>query len=207
MRSWFVLAVLPFASALLAVRDSSEEKACVAEDSKMRVQFQNKLAGICEDMCKEVGAYPKCSQCVDFASPDDTPGVLTWDELLDHMDNLVTWGEDMIKNWKKTASALQKAAQQHVAAISVNSTMDARACQEADDQIRMLVAQKLHQVQKQLRGICVDMCKEVGSYPKCLYCKGYEADASPGRMSWDELLTHMDDLVAKDQEMLKSWGR
>merc|ERR1719413_268327 len=83
------------------------EKACAAEDMKHRVQFQNKLAGICEDMCKEVGAYPKCAQCPDFVAPDSTPGVMTWEELLAHMDNLVEWGQESIKGWKKTAAQLQ----------------------------------------------------------------------------------------------------
>merc|ERR1712238_492980 len=76
------------------------EQACVAADSKIRAQVQNRLAGICEDMCKEVGAYPKCAQCPAFVEPDSTPGVMTWDELLEHMDNLVAWGADTIKGWK-----------------------------------------------------------------------------------------------------------
>merc|ERR1719194_354640 len=90
------------------LRISQDSKACAAEDLKHRAQLQNKLAGACEDMCKEVGAYPKCSNCPDFVQPDSTPGVMTWDELLEHMDNLSYWGHDMIKGWKKRASALQK---------------------------------------------------------------------------------------------------
>merc|ERR1719436_2389457 len=83
------------------------EAACQAEDLKHRAQVQNRLAGICEDMCKEVGAYPQCAQCPGFVAPDATPGVMTWEELLEHMDNLVEWGQEMIKGWKKTASVLQ----------------------------------------------------------------------------------------------------
>merc|ERR1719377_9221 len=45
-------------------------------------------------MCKEVGAYPKCAACPSFVPPDPTPGVMTWDELLTHMDNLADWGQD-----------------------------------------------------------------------------------------------------------------
>merc|ERR1719449_121449 len=56
-------------------------------------------------MCKEVGAYPKCAQCPKFVQPDATPGVMTWPELLEHMDNLVAWGQDSIKDWHKQASA------------------------------------------------------------------------------------------------------
>merc|ERR1719191_1747838 len=32
---------------------------------------------------------------------------MTWEELLTHMDNLVDWGRDSLKGWKKQASALQ----------------------------------------------------------------------------------------------------
>merc|ERR1719201_2476615 len=84
---------------------AQDSNASATEDLKHRAQLQNKLAGACEDMCKEVGAYPKCSNCPDFVQPDSTPGVMTWDELLEHMDNLSYWGHDMIKGWKATAAA------------------------------------------------------------------------------------------------------
>merc|ERR1719487_1399135 len=80
---------------------------CLENDQKRRAQVQNKLASVCEDMCKEVGAYPKCSQCPAFVAPDATPGVMTWEELLTHMDKLSEWGHGEIKAWTKQASALQ----------------------------------------------------------------------------------------------------
>jgi len=82
-------------------------QSCVSQDLKRRAQLQNKLASVCEDMCKEVGAYPKCSQCPNFVPPDATPGVMTWEELLTHMDNLVDWGRDSLKGWKKQATLVQ----------------------------------------------------------------------------------------------------
>merc|ERR1719401_2435526 len=94
--------------ASVSAKGAQQEQACTAEDLGHRAALQNKLAGICEDMCKEVGAYPKCAQCPGFVAPDSTPGVMTWEELLEHMDNLVEWGQEMIKGWKKQASALQK---------------------------------------------------------------------------------------------------
>merc|ERR1719456_1542955 len=104
----------------------------VQSDLQHRVQLQNKLAGVCEDMCKEVGAYPKCTQCPKFVAPDATPGVMTWEELLEHMDNLVAWGQGKLKDWKKTASAVQlmaKHAQQ--------------ACTESDLKNRVQLQNKL----------------------------------------------------------------
>merc|ERR1719479_139640 len=92
------------------VSQKSASSSCVAADLTHRMQLQNKLAGVCEDMCKEVGAYPKCTQCPKFVEPDSTPGVMTWEELLEHMDNLVAWGQDQLKGWRKTASTLQIAA-------------------------------------------------------------------------------------------------
>merc|ERR1719168_249686 len=121
--------------ASLSMKSTHEEKACAAEDLKHRAQFQNKLAGICEDMCKEVGAYPQCAQCPGFVAPDSTPGVMTWDELLEHMDNLVEWGAGELQSWHKQASALQIAT-------------------KSDVQRRM-------QIQNKLAGACEDMCKEV----------------------------------------------
>merc|ERR1719330_1048775 len=110
--------VAPLASALVSVKDphvifsavtqKSEvhEQACTAEDLKHRAQLQNKIAGICEEMCKEVQAYPKCT-CPGFVEPDSTPGVMTWEELLTYMDDLAQWGRDSIKGWHKQASQLQ----------------------------------------------------------------------------------------------------
>merc|ERR1719265_2976342 len=56
-------------------------------------------------MCKEVGAYPKCAACPSFVPPDPTPGVMTWEELLTHMDNLADWGKDELKAWGKQAGS------------------------------------------------------------------------------------------------------
>jgi len=42
-------------------------------------------------MCEEVGAYSKCAWYFDLVALDSTPDVMAWDELLNHMDNLVFW--------------------------------------------------------------------------------------------------------------------
>merc|ERR1719454_1057639 len=90
------------ASAIQTVAKQAQQ-ACTQTDLKNRVQLQNKLAGVCEDMCKEMGMYPKCSSCPKFVAPDATPGVMTWEELLTHMDNLSDWGHGEIKAWTKQA--------------------------------------------------------------------------------------------------------
>merc|ERR1719410_1840204 len=179
------------ASALQKSQHATSEKACAEADAHRRVQFQNKLAHVCEDMCKEVNAYPKCSQCPEFVAPDSTPGVMTWDELLEHMDNLVEWGQGELKGWRKQASALQKS--QHA-----TSEM---ACTEADSHRRALIQNKPAQV-------CEDMCKEVNAYPKCSQCPDFVApDSTPGVMTWDELLEHMDNLVAWGNDQIKGWHK
>merc|ERR1712139_725444 len=99
--------------ARLLSKSNTVNNACLEEDLKHRVQLQNKLAGVCVDMCKEVGAYPKCT-CPDFVQPDSTPGVMTWPELLEHMDNLSEWGHGEIKAWRQQASALQESAGLHM---------------------------------------------------------------------------------------------
>jgi DNA/RNA-binding domain of Phe-tRNA-synthetase-like protein len=166
----------------------SDESACVAEDLKRRAQVQNKLASVCEDMCKEVGAYPKCSQCPAFVPPDATPGVMTWEELLTHMDNLSSWGHGELKAWTKTASQLQ-------------TKSDESACVAEDLERRA-------QLQNKLASVCEDMCKEVGAYPKCSQCPAFvPPDATPGVMTWEELLTHMDNLSSWGHGELKAWTK
>jgi len=169
-----------------ALQVNQGEVACTAADLKYRTQFQNRLAGVCEDMCKEVGAYPKCAQCPDFVQPDSTPGVMTWEELLEHMDNLVSWGQDQIKGWHTTASALQ---------------IEGQSCETMDVKRRAMV-------QNKLAGVCEDMCKEVGAYPKCAQCPDFvQPDGTPGVMTWDELLEHMDNLVSWGQDQIKGWHK
>merc|ERR1719221_2202 len=144
-------------------------------------------------MCKEVGSYPNCAQCPKFVQPDSTPGVMTWPELLEHMDNLVAWGQDSLKSWRKQASALQL--------TGVVGRQTESACAAEDLQHRS-------QVQNKLAGVCEEMCKEVGSYPNCAQCpKFVQPDSTPGVMKWPELLEHMDNLVAWGQDSLKSWRK
>jgi len=118
IKGWHKQASQLQVSGVLNVKHS--EEACASQDLAHRVQLQNKLAGICESMCKEVQAYPQCT-CPDFVEPDSTPGVMTWDELLPWMDQLVDWGKDTIKGWHKQASQLQ-VAQANGTATGANST-------------------------------------------------------------------------------------
>jgi len=148
-------------------------------------------------MCKEVGAYPKCSQCPDFVAPDSTPNVMTWPELNEHMDNLVAWGQESIKGWKKQASAL---VQKPVLSAIAQKTTE-QSCVAADMHNRM-------QFQNKLAAVCEDMCKEVGAYPKCSQCPDFVApDSTPNVMTWPELNEHMDNLVAWGQESIKGWKK
>jgi hypothetical protein len=173
-----------------ALQTNNDEQACAAADLKRRAQVQNKLASVCEDMCKEVGAFPKCSQCPAFVPPDATPGVMTWEELLTHMDNLSSWGHSELKAWSKTASDLQ-----------MTSFQDNNACAASDLKLRS-------EAQNKLASVCEDMCKEVGAFPKCSQCPAFVApDATPGVMTWEELLTHMDNLANWGHSELKAWTK
>merc|ERR1740117_1137386 len=117
------------------VQDTQSQKSCLAEDVAHRVQVQNKLAGVCVDMCKEVGAFPKCT-CPDFVAPDSTPGVMTWPELLEHMDNLSEWGHGELKGWSKQASQLQ-------IEIGTQEAQSEKACVEDDLKHRTQLQNKL----------------------------------------------------------------
>merc|ERR1719343_937834 len=173
-----------------------EEKACIAQEQKRRAQIQNKLAGDCVNMCKEVGAFPKCT-CPDFVPPDATPGVMTWDELLEHMDNLSEWGHGELKSWTAAAKALIQKGVKHVSLAQGEE----QACAAQEQRRRA-------QIQNKLAGACEDMCKEVGAYPKCTRCPAFvPPDPTPGVMTWDELLEHMDNLVGWGRGELKSWAK
>merc|ERR1719274_245755 len=141
-------------------------------------------------MCKEIGAYPKCT-CPDFVQPDATPGVMTWPELLEHMDNLSEWGHGQLKAWVKQASFI---------GLKEQGAQTEEACLAADLAHRAAV-------QNKLAGQCEEMCKEVGAYPKCT-CPDFVApDSTPGVMTWPELLEHMDNLSEWGHSELKAWTK
>ena len=154
---------------------------------------QNQLAGICEGMCKDVGSYPKC-ECPGYTdTTDSTPGLMTWDELLKHMSDLVSWGKETAKA-NKAMSALQ-----HKARV-LKAVQVSKACVSEDLKERMIVQSKLHDM-------CIDMCKELGQFPEKCTCPGYKdtTDKTPGVMTWDELLTYMNDVSDQSAESIKGW--
>ncbi|CAK0876733.1 unnamed protein product, partial [Prorocentrum cordatum] len=254
-----ILALLAFApqvSGMLDVRHG--EESCASQDLGHRAQLQNKLAGVCEAMCKEVEAYPKCN-CPNFVEPDSTPGVMTWEELLSHMDQLAEWGRDSIKGrshaqkprgghlcprqllhprgpWsfggqprvasgslalplgslghrggvlaiggqgrcpKQSAQGWHKQAAQ----LQVSGVLKAKHSEEscaAQD-----LAQRV-QLQNKLAGVCESMCKEVEAYPKCNCPNFVEPDSTPGVMTWEELLSHMDQLADWGRDSIKGWHK
>lgn len=132
---WFALlfTVLPSA---LAWNDHS----CAADDLQHRISLQDKLAGVCLEMCKEVKAYPHCAQCPGSADAS-SGGVMTWDTLLTHMDNLSAWGHDKLGSWKKAAhpAAVQTAVKKSFLAPSFEQVKDQKSCLTLDADIRSQV--------------------------------------------------------------------
>ena len=49
------------------------------------------------------------------------------------------------------------------------------------------------------------MCKELGAYPEKFTCPGYAdtTDKTSDAMTWDELLTYMDDVSSQGHEAIK----
>mmetsp|Transcript_30339 Transcript_30339/g.59508 ORF Transcript_30339/g.59508 Transcript_30339/m.59508 type:complete len:197 (+) Transcript_30339:74-664(+) len=171
----------------------SGSQACAKEDQAARALVQNTLAGICEDMCKDVGSYPDCT-CPGYVDETDkSPGETTWDELLKHMSDLVAWGKDTRKSDAKM-SVLQ-----HKARI-FKAMQVSKACMSSDLKHRVAVQNKLHDV-------CVDMCKELGAYPEKCTCPGYvdTTDKTPDATTWPELLTYMGEVEEMAAGSLKEW--
>merc|ERR1719362_1436192 len=142
MCSFRVLVTALGLQAVVAV--SSGSKACVAEDSAARAMVQNRLAGVCEDMCKSVGSYPKNCQCPGYVdTSDSTPGLMTWDELLKHMSDLRAWDKETRKS-DASMSVLQ-----HKARV-MKAVQVSKACMSEDLKHRKAFQLKLHDM-------CVDM--------------------------------------------------
>merc|ERR1711920_74639 len=172
---------------------------CVAEDLAVRAQLQNKLADVCVEMCKELGAYPEKCTCPNYAdTTDKTPNVITWDELLEYIGKVETFGHGKVQEWtKKYLAALQshKRVKTSYATISVS-----QACLSQDLKHRALV-------QNKLAGVCVDMCKEVGAFPEKCTCPNYvdTTDKTPNVVTWPELLDYMDDVAEAGSAAIKGW--
>eukprot|EP00404_Azadinium_spinosum_P017424 CAMPEP_0180498812 /NCGR_PEP_ID=MMETSP1036_2-20121128/43538_1 /TAXON_ID=632150 /ORGANISM="Azadinium spinosum, Strain 3D9" /LENGTH=223 /DNA_ID=CAMNT_0022507477 /DNA_START=46 /DNA_END=717 /DNA_ORIENTATION=+ len=178
---------------------------CVAEDLAVRTALQNKLADVCVEMCKELGAYPEKCACPDYVdTTDKTPGVVTWPELLKYMGDVDLWGQDTLKHWRSSISALQMRA-----AAGVSRHSQAQAQLEVSGACLAHDLQRRAAVQNTLADVCVEMCKEVGAYPEKCACPDYTdtTDKTPGTVTWPELLTYMDEVEAQGAEALKTWRK
>merc|ERR1719351_716351 len=109
------------------------------------------------------------------------------------MSDLVAWGKETAK------SNIAMSALQHKARV-LKAVQVSKACMSEDLKERTVIQNKLHDM-------CVDMCKELGQFPEHCTCPGYKdtSDKTPGVMTWDELLTYMDDVEGYSAESLKSW--
>mmetsp|Transcript_16506 Transcript_16506/g.32256 ORF Transcript_16506/g.32256 Transcript_16506/m.32256 type:complete len:187 (-) Transcript_16506:99-659(-) len=170
-------AMLLGAKAALLVKQSNGGSACESEDRAIRVLLQNRLAGVCVDMCKSVMAYPEDCTCPKYKDESDkSPGVVTWDELYEHMDNLNTWAQDSIRSWIRQAQSLAqvKHDQMH---MHFN-----KACSKLD------VAQRV-QVQNKLAVLCEDTCKAAKVASNCGCPHRLEKGGKTlSPMTWQELL-------------------
>merc|ERR1719150_1638122 len=101
MKVCLLVPVAIFATGAFALK---REQSCEAQDLAIRSMFQNKLADVCVDMCKELGAYPEKCTCPGYTdTTDKTPGVMTWDELLTFMTDVKGLSAESLKSWKAQA--------------------------------------------------------------------------------------------------------
>ena len=64
-------------------------KACMSEEMTYFEASQMKLHDMCIDMCKELGQLPeRCTSPGYTGTTDETPCVMSWDELLTFMDDV-----------------------------------------------------------------------------------------------------------------------
>merc|ERR1719450_870766 len=96
-------------AATVAALRKDKSDACIAEDLAVRTDVQNKIADVCIDMCKELGAYPEKCTCPNYVdTTDKTPNTHTWEELLGYIDSVETFGHSKNMEWGKKYSAIQK---------------------------------------------------------------------------------------------------
>mmetsp|Transcript_13338 Transcript_13338/g.30419 ORF Transcript_13338/g.30419 Transcript_13338/m.30419 type:complete len:164 (-) Transcript_13338:26-517(-) len=78
---------------------SQEERACAADVTSYRAKLLTETAGYCEEMCKLLNA-DGCPQCKsddsDNADAEPPTGAMTWDDLLQHMEDVQAWGQDLM---------------------------------------------------------------------------------------------------------------
>merc|ERR1719188_581522 len=164
----------------------SVSKACLSEDVAARAQLQNKLADVCVEMCKELGAYPDKCTCPDYVdTTDKTPNVVTWDELLGYIEKVETYGHEKNQEWTKKYSAIQSNKRATSASFAAS-----KACLSQDLKHRAMV-------QNKLADVCIEMCKEVGAYPEKCTCPEYvdTTDKTPNIVTWKECLDYMDEVA------------
>jgi len=197
----FLFAFVPTGTALTYTKGSEEGRPCLSEDLHIRIRVHNKLAGICKDKCNTGDGRLSCMSCISFVSIKDSSGVLMWDELLQYMEALLLSENETLKFAHEHRASLNQ-THHHLATISLHSKESSKACQATESMRKALFQQKL-------AGICVDMCKEIGRFPECRECKGYEPPKKePGPdMPWDDLLDHMDNLSKWGHSQLKSWRK
>jgi len=75
-----------------------------------------------------------------------------------------------------------------------------------DDKRRTALLQSLKVLTLDVNQACVDMCRNMGQYPKC-DCADFEPDLTPGVTTWDELYGIFDQLKDSGRAMLKKYHK
>merc|ERR1719453_1450891 len=76
-----------------------------------------------------------------------------------------------------------------------------------DEKRRVQLLQSLTVLAEDVNEACVEMCKQLGAYPKCDCPKFEPPDATPGVVTWDELYATFDQLKDSGREMLKKYNK
>jgi hypothetical protein len=159
---------------------------CENRDRALRVLLQDKLGNMgvhCEDMCKDMGAYPDC-QCPGFAgmpasaddnracivkycqdpdSPCPNDAFVTCVKSNTEVSALLQWDSIFQKLQNGTNSYIQVMKK-----VREQKRSKVARCQKKDLAVRVLLQEKVASL-----GVhCEDMCKDMGAYPDC-QCPGF----------------------------------
>merc|ERR1719426_472292 len=86
--------------------EGADNAAAIAKMQAQVMSLASMTGAICEAMCKQVQAFPACAACPGFALPPPPPAAMTFDQLLEWMQNTGNKYRDELNSLKKKAAGL-----------------------------------------------------------------------------------------------------
>lgn len=166
---------------------------CDNRERAVRVLLQDKVANLgipCEEMCKDMGAYPDChcpgfagmpasaddnraciaKYCQDPTSPCPNDAFVTCVKENTEVSALMQWDNIFMQLQNGTRSYIQMLKK-----FRAKKHSSRAGCHRKDLAVRVLLQEKI----KAFGIPCEEMCKDMGAYPDC-HCPGFAGMPASG---------------------------